>query len=82
VIALLVIGSIRLLGEVMLSAIGQIFAFDSNNQQVPELQKPLIVLWAERAEALGYNVDGQKIKTSQHEITLHKSEYGWSFSVT
>ena len=68
--------------DVYLSDIGQIFVFDKKKNQIPELQKTLIILWAERAEQLGFNVDGLKIRTSQRLITLHKSEkYGWNFSV-
>lgn len=75
------VSSGELLGGVLFSALGQIFVFTATGQQVPELQKPPIILWAERAESLGYNVDGQRIKTYQREIVLHKSDYGWNFSV-
>ena len=71
------------LGRVMLNDLGQIGVFDARMQQVPELQKSLILDWAERAEAAGYNVDGLRIECvgSGRRIVLVKQEEGFNFSV-
>lgn len=71
------------LGRVMLSSHGQIFVFDMNNEQVPELQRPLILDWATKAEALGFDVAGLKIECCPggQTITLIKQDDGFNFSI-
>lgn len=48
----------RIAGPCGVFASGQVFVFDGTSEQIDALQKPLLVLWAERAEALGFEPDG------------------------
>ena len=72
----------RTLKTVLLFGSSQIAAFDAKGQ-VPELQEPLILEWAKRAEQLGYNVDGLIVETQfAGKLRLRRNdEGGWNFEV-
>ena len=75
--------TLKPLGRVMMNDLGQIGVFDVRGEQVPELQKPLILEWAERAEQNGYLVDGLRIDcvSTGRRIVLIKQEDGFNFRV-
>lgn len=54
-----------------------IAVFDETEQQVGELQTCLLFLWAERAELLGYDVNGLVVETSAGNWKLIKGADGW-----
>ena len=65
-------------GPVELFATGQCMAFD-NGEQIGELQKSFMLLWAENAIANGYNPEGVVVKTPRGYAQIVKSEeFGWS----
>jgi hypothetical protein len=65
----------------MIGPQGQVAAFDAQGQQIPELQLPVIELWARHAESLGFKPDGVKVEMfggimrSGH---IFKTETGWN----
>ena len=50
--------SAKKISQMMMFETAQVAVFDENKQQIPELQISLLILWAERAKSLGYEIDG------------------------
>lgn len=63
---------------VMLFGAGQIAVFDSEGNQVPELQESGLRLWMKHAESLGYSLEGVTIETAQGNFVPVKDEGGWN----
>lgn len=59
----------------------QILVVDIHGEQIAELQDSLITLWAERAESLGYEVDGATVLCTNRTLKLFKTEEGFNFEV-
>lgn len=57
---------------------GQIAVTDDQGHQIPELQVSALSSWAERAESLGYDVNGLEVETQFHTLKLFKTESGWN----
>lgn len=53
--------------------------FDDAGQQIAELQRSLIGLWAEHAERMGYNPDGWIITDRINRWRIFRCESGWNF---
>lgn len=56
--------------------------FDAQGRQIPDLQMSLLSLWAERAEKLGYPVEGLLIETPKGSMRLcrgHDARWGAEF---
>jgi len=74
----------KITGPVMLSALGQVGAFD-NDEQVPELQLlSWPVMFAERATEAGFDVDRMEIEiVGRGKIRLLWAQYvnRWSWEV-
>ena len=58
---------------------GQVIAVDAKGEQIGELQEPLLMLWAERATELGYDVDGLRVTTGMKAWRIFKIQDGWNF---
>jgi hypothetical protein len=65
----------------MMSSIGQMAIFDEQGQQIPDLQMPLLLMWAEVAEKRGYQVDGLVIECRGDSVRLVKNGQQWNFAV-
>lgn len=66
-------------GPVELFPVGQCMA-SHDGEQVGELQKSFMQLWAENAEAHGYNPEGVKIKLPKGGlVTIVAGESGWAW---
>lgn len=63
------------LNSVMFFNNGNVCAF-FGDEQVPGLQGNVITQWAEKADAMGYDVDGQVIETPQGNWRLFKCSDG------
>jgi len=69
----------------MLSGIGQMFAFDEKGEQIAELQKSPIILWAEYATELGYDLSIIRINTpvgTMKMIPPNDNSGQWNFEMT
>jgi hypothetical protein len=53
-------------------------AFDDNGEQIPDLQRSIPSLLAQRAESLGYDPDGVVIETQYGNWKLLRTENGWN----
>lgn len=69
--------------SIMFFPSGQSAVFDANGQQIGELQKSWLLLWAEHAHRLGYRVDGIIIKMPDgRNAKLFKTSaitFNWEF---
>ena len=64
------------ISKVFLFNTAQIAVFDERGEQIPELQTALIVEWAEKAKALGYEIDGLEIQIqADRNIRLFEWEF-------
>lgn len=66
--------------NVMVSDHLLIAAFDEQGQQIPELQIPLLTLWARHAESLGFNPNNVPVEiwsAGHHLKTIVKMEEDW-----
>ena len=71
------------IGKVYLFNDAGIAVFDTDGNQIPELQKSLLIEWAQRAKNLGYRVDGLKVELQTSVIKLIEWEFeGEPASVT
>jgi len=58
---------------------GATACFDDQGQQIGELQEGLIVLWAEHATRLGWDVDGLIVDGHFGKCRIFKTEIGWNW---
>ena len=70
----------RISGPVELFASGQSIAID-NGEQVGQLQKSFMVLWAENAAANGYDPEGVIIATPRGKAEIIRADNGWNWQV-
>lgn len=52
-------------------------AFSRDGDQVPTLQKNLLIMWAEMAEKEGFDVAGQFVETAHGNWRIMKTEDGF-----
>lgn len=51
-----------------------------NGAQIPELQKSMLICWAEKAAAAGFDVDGARVETTLGgALVLHQGQAGWNY---
>lgn len=64
--------------SILLFNSGAIAVCDEGGNQIPELQKNLLVMWAETASEKGFNPENVKIETqSGLELRLVRSDGDW-----
>lgn len=51
-------------------------AFDEQGNQIPEIQRNLVSLWAEHAEKNGYNVHGVVVETFSGKWKIFRTSDG------
>lgn len=60
---------------------GQVAVFDERGQQIPELQKPLLLIWAEQAARLGYDPTTLIVETPAGMVKFFKIENGYNWQI-
>lgn len=63
---------------------GQNMCFDSNGNQIPELQEPWIILWAKLAESYGYDITQIKdiMVPNGSYVKFFKTESGYNWATS
>lgn len=68
-----IVRTMKRISSALLFNSAQVAVFDDGGEQVIELQRPLLAAWAEKATALGYDVDGLTFQTQAGaRLTLTK----------
>lgn len=65
-------------GDVLVFSNFNVACFDLSDQQIPELQENLLVLWAKRAERHGYDPTNVTLKTHLGYWKLFRTPDGWN----
>lgn len=70
----------KMSGEVLVSAAYSTACFTAAGEQIPELQKGLLELWAEHAERLGYDPSGVVFRTPGGRWSVFRTpDGGWNW---
>lgn len=60
----------------------QVAFFDANGEQVPEMQgESLLALLCEKAERLGYDMNGQVVETRGGDFIMKRCSGPWKWTI-
>lgn len=62
--------------DIMVFNMGQIAVFDEKGNQIPELQMNLFLDWCNKADKLGYKIEGLTVRFMEVEAVIFKTSNG------